>query len=416
MRALHRSRFVLGLLLALAAGAARAVTVEQIPTPRPTGWAVDLTGTLPPERLAELNQLGDQVKEKTGAEMAVVVVSSTDGVDAHEFATRLFNAWGISDNGLLVFAALEDHKAEIVLGKGLDGETGRRESETVMQGEMVPRFRAGNPAGAIVLGSIGCARRILHVSPINSGLEPTPETTFSPAPIEAPAPFRPEPVPYFPPQTPPQGPGYVDRTPSNGTGVPGLVAMGTLGSLLLIFGLTLRVPRCPKCKEKMTQLDEQADDAYLEPAQKVEERIGSVDYQIWVCARCGERKMRRSSAFASGFRNCPECGARTLSSTSTTVEAATYQHGGLVEVEQICANCSYKNNYTRSTPMLEERTSSSSSSSSGSSSSPFFSSPSPSSGSSSSSSSSSNSSSGSSSSSSGFSGGSSSGGGASGSW
>jgi uncharacterized membrane protein YgcG len=59
MRARHGSRFVLGLLLGLVACTARAITVEEIPTPRPTGWAVDLTGTLSPERLAELNQLGD---------------------------------------------------------------------------------------------------------------------------------------------------------------------------------------------------------------------------------------------------------------------------------------------------------------------------------------------------------------------
>src|SRR5262245_14001321 len=105
------------LLLALAGSAARAVTVEQIPTPRPTGWAVDMTNTLSPERLAELNRLGEEVKTKAGTELAIVVVGSTDGADSHDFATRLFNAWGIgnqtSNNGILVFAALNDHHAEI---------------------------------------------------------------------------------------------------------------------------------------------------------------------------------------------------------------------------------------------------------------------------------------------------------------
>ena len=238
MRARHGSRFVLALLLGLVACTARAtageITLEEIPTPRPGGWTVDLTGTLPPERLAELNQLGDQIKEKTGAEMAVVVVSSTGGVDAHEFATRLFNAWGIGErgkeNGLLVFAALADHKAEIVLGRGLDGETGRRESEAVMQGEMVPRFRAGNPAGAVVLGALACARRILHVSPISNGLESTPETTFSPAPAPQP---QPEPAPSA--QTSYQAPDDVDsEEPRRGGVVAGILVFAVL--LLLIVG------------------------------------------------------------------------------------------------------------------------------------------------------------------------------------
>ena len=247
MRARHGSRFVLGLLLGLAACTARAtaveLTVEEIPTPRPAGWAVDLTHTLPPERLAELNQLGDQIKEKTGAEMAVVVVSSTGGADSHEFATRLFNTWGIGErgkgNGLLVFAALADHKAEIVLGTGLDGQASRRESEAVMQGEMVPRFRAGNPAGAIVLGAIACARRILHVSPIHSGLdelgivpETAPETT-SYAPSETPAPVvpyssRPEAVPEPYAQTPHQA--RDDYAEPRG---------GAVGGILVFFSLLL---------------------------------------------------------------------------------------------------------------------------------------------------------------------------------
>jgi uncharacterized membrane protein YgcG len=255
MHARHRSRFVLGLLLGLVACTARAIPLEEIPTPRPNGWAVDLTNTLPSERLAELNQLGDQIKEKTGAEMAVVVVSSTNGVDAHEFATRLFNTWGIGErgkeNGLLVFAALADHKAEIVLGRGLDGEAGRRESEAVMQGEMVPRFRAGNPAGAIVLGAIACARRILHVSPIHSGVdglgmvpEAAPETapeTTSYAPSETPAPVvpyspQPEPAPDPYAQTAYQARAYHAETRG---GVVGFLVFGVL-VLLIVGGIAVR--------------------------------------------------------------------------------------------------------------------------------------------------------------------------------
>jgi uncharacterized protein len=201
--------------------------------------------------------------------------------------------------------------------------------------------------------------------------------------------------------------------PFSGSGLSGLFWAGLLGAFFGTIGfVALRTPRCSKCKQKMTMLDEQADDAYLEPSEKVEERIGSIDYQIWVCAACGERKKRRGSSFFSAYRNCPQCAAKTLSSESTVIEEATYSHGGEVRVDQTCANCSYRNSYSRYTARLEERSYSSSfssySSSSGSSSS-FLSS------SSSSSSSSSGSSSGGSSSS-GFSGGSSSGGGASGSW
>lgn len=109
---------------------AQAVTVEQIPNPRPDGWSMDLTGTLPAETVAELNRLGDEVKAQTGAEIAVVVVGTIDGADPRQFATGLFNAWGIGEaekkNGLLVFAALDDRAAEIILGDGISDDARQR--------------------------------------------------------------------------------------------------------------------------------------------------------------------------------------------------------------------------------------------------------------------------------------------------
>jgi uncharacterized protein len=351
MRILHRSCFTLGLLLGLAA-AARAVTVEQIPNPRPAGWAVDLTGTLPAETLAELNRLGDDVKARTGAELAVVVVGSTDGAESHGFATRLFNTWGIGergkDNGLLVFAALDDHNVEIVLGDGLSHGEGSAVSGLVIQEEMIPRFRAGDPAGAILAGARACVRRILDITPAGAA-------SVSPAPLPLAVPSEPA-----PPASIPSEPLVSGEPPARERSLsfPKLLFGGLLGSLLLVIGLVLmvRTPRCPRCKEKMKMLEEAADDAYLEKSEQVEERIGSVDHQVWVCLACGERVKRRSFRFFSGYEKCPECSARTLRSTSTTVEEATYTHGGLVQVDQRCANCAYSNSYTSSTPMLQRPT------------------------------------------------------------
>ena len=50
---------LLPLLLAAPAG---AVTVEGVPTPRPAGWTVDLTGTLRAEDVQALDRLGEEVK------------------------------------------------------------------------------------------------------------------------------------------------------------------------------------------------------------------------------------------------------------------------------------------------------------------------------------------------------------------
>jgi uncharacterized protein len=185
---------------------------------------------------------------------------------------------------------------------------------------------------------------------------------------------------------------FADRSAAGGDGARWIWMGSGLGVLLLGYGLLrLRAPRCPRCKEKMRQLDEAADDAFLSSAEKVEEQIGSVDHQIWLCPACGEHKKRRASRFFSGYHTCPECGAKTLSSTSTTLETATTYRYGLIEIHEACENCSYQNTYTRTTPMLRDTSTSTTSDATSSNSS-------------------------SDTSSSGFSGGDSSGGGASGSW
>src|SRR5262249_28580195 len=86
-------------LLMAAALPAAAVTVEEIPSPRPNGWAVDQTGRISQERLAEIDRVGDEVRAKGGGEIAVVVIGTTDGVPSRPFATRLFNRWKIGQAG-----------------------------------------------------------------------------------------------------------------------------------------------------------------------------------------------------------------------------------------------------------------------------------------------------------------------------
>jgi uncharacterized protein len=335
----HRSFIPLWVALGLAAGAARAVTVDQIPSPRPSGWTVDLTGTLPAETVAELNRLGDDVKARTGAELAVVVVGSTDGAPHRDFATRLANTWGIGqrgkDNGLLVFAALDDRAAEIVLGSGIDGDGNVRESEAIMQDVMVPLFRSGDPAGAILQGARACAGRILETAPAAA----------------------PEPLAALPPAQNP-----VASAPSQGLPCAGLsfllFALGGVGSVVAAFVVSLRPRRCRQCDLKMTLMDEASDDAHLDSAERVEEQVRSVDHQVWVCPGCGGMEKVRRSRWFSGYTQCPRCAAKTLHSATTTVAAATYTSGGLNRVDQSCANCSYRNSYTQATPRLRRSSSS----------------------------------------------------------
>lgn len=342
---------------------AHAIDAAGIPNPRTHGaWITDLADVLSDDAEAELNAYLDDVHDQTGGELAVVVIRSTDGRNPRKFTTQLFNRWGVGsaerDDGVLILVAIKDRKAEIVLGDGLDEGHHLAASDRIMNSRMVPLFKKGRPTEAIRAGVHGCAENILGYG----GAETIPEHLEASGPRTVPA--------RNVSRSHPKRQGFIARTRRQW----GL--WHWLGSILLAIGsffggrrIWRFMPRtCKKCNVRRVRLGEAKDDAYLDDGQRDEERIGSVDYDVWACPSCGDVLQLRWGAIISGYGKCPQCGYKTKGSTSTTIRSATYDHGGLVRVNESCAHCSYTNTYTRSTP---RRTRSSSSSSGGGSSSSF---------------------------------------------
>lgn len=181
----------------------------------------------------------------------------------------------------------------------------------------------------------------------------------------------------------------------------GLAGLGVLAYFALKQWLRDRPRSCETCGRPRQRLDEVKDDAHLTAAQRTEERIGSVDYDVWWCGLCKDALVLRYGKLF-GYSKCPQCQAQTKASSSQTLQYATEYCDGLERVTEKCEHCHYTQSFDRVTERLRQSRSSYDSSSD--------------SGSSSWSSSSFDSSSSSSSSDSSFGGGSSSGDGSSGSW
>lgn len=131
----------------------------------------------------------------------------------------------------------------------------------------------------------------------------------------------------------------------------GVLGAGLLGGGLGVREIIRRRPRsCPKCKVRMHRLAEEIDDKHLSAGEKTEERIGSVDYDIWNCEQCGYILKTRWGAIFSGYSTCKRCAWRTMSSTSRTIKSATQYSTGLAEVTERCSHCPYVNTYTRVIP------------------------------------------------------------------
>jgi uncharacterized protein len=146
---------------------------------KPQGWVSDFAGILSEKTKAQINDVADDAKKSTGAEIAVVTVTSLEGMTVEEYAVKLFKAWGIGekgkDNGVLFLIAPNERKVRIEVGYGLepvitDGRAGEIIRETVL-----PFFKAGDYNQGILQGSMQIAALITGKDFVPSALRPRPE-------------------------------------------------------------------------------------------------------------------------------------------------------------------------------------------------------------------------------------------------
>ncbi len=102
----------------------------------------------------------------------------------------------------------------------------------------------------------------------------------------------------------------------------------------------------------MLLLAEDRDDAHLSEPERTEERLGSVDYDVWSCPSCERVLKLRYGAILTSYSRCPECGFRTKNSTSERLALATTYSRGRERIVETCASCSYRHVYERLVPRV----------------------------------------------------------------
>lgn len=343
--------------------------------PRPAGRVVDTTGRLSADERREITTLLDGIAAQTRGDMMVVVIPTTRGAPHRQFATDLFNRWQLGsatrDDGLLLFAALDDRRAEIILGSGLDDAARQAKSQRVMNDAMLPEFKAGRPGAAIRRGALACATEILGGG-AEARNEPEPAT---PAVIAAAGPAIGDPG-AIPAELPPGADGlaepavprpWVAPPPPAPEGLPwgglaalgsGLTATGAGGYGLWHLATRRRRRSCPRCHVEMIKLDEFHDDTHLDGAQQTEETVGSVDYDIWTCPSCAHVDKVRYGRFFTRYSRCPSCKAVTTLTTTSRVRSPTTASEGVEEVTESCGHCNRHVQFRRSIPRLSAQTSS----------------------------------------------------------
>jgi uncharacterized membrane protein YgcG len=137
------------------------------------------------------------------------------------------------------------------------------------------------------------------------------------------------------------------------TVVPGLA---TAGQLLLARSLRRRLSSyrlpCPACGQPMEMASESEEDGRLSTEEVAEEKAGGMDYEFWHCPKCGADE--KLSVALGKAAKCPRCGRRTLTSSTTTLVAATREQGGRTRVSETCLNpkCGFSKVREHDTPRL----------------------------------------------------------------
>ncbi len=137
--------------LLLPCWAADTAGLQAVPALR--AHVMDETGTLAASDAAALEQQLTAFERERGAQIVVLLVSTTAPEDIADYSQRVAEAWklgraGVGD-GLLLVAALQDRRVRIAPYKTLEGAIPDVVAKRIIDQQIVPAFRRGDYAGGL---------------------------------------------------------------------------------------------------------------------------------------------------------------------------------------------------------------------------------------------------------------------------
>jgi uncharacterized protein len=126
------------------------------PIPALAARVTDLTGTLTSAERSALEEKLSAFEARKGAQIAVLVVPTTQPEAIEQYSIRVVDAWKLGrekpDDGALLLVALQDRALRIEVGRGLEGALTDLVSNRIITETITPRFREGDFAGGISAG------------------------------------------------------------------------------------------------------------------------------------------------------------------------------------------------------------------------------------------------------------------------
>ncbi len=126
------------------------------PIPPLKARVTDLTGTLSAAGQSQLEAKLADFEARKGAQIAVLIVSSTAPEEIEQYSIRVVEAWELGrekpDDGALLLIAKDDRVLRIEVGRGLEGALTDLMSKRIIADTITPYFRQGDFEGGVDAG------------------------------------------------------------------------------------------------------------------------------------------------------------------------------------------------------------------------------------------------------------------------
>jgi len=122
---------------------------QNIPAaPNPPRLVNDFAHALTADQIADLENKLVAYDDTTSIQIAVVTVPTTGDYEIGDYALKILRDWKIgnkqTNNGLLILAAINDHKVYIATGYGMEGVVPDITAKQIIDNEILPNFRSNN--------------------------------------------------------------------------------------------------------------------------------------------------------------------------------------------------------------------------------------------------------------------------------
>lgn len=357
----------MGLLSAAARDIYSVADVPNVHLQQRSAYVSDPEGLLDAEQTSALNAQLANLERTTLTQMAVVLLPSIGDQDPMQFAVDLGHTWGLGskegDNGVVLLLVMDTHSIQLQTGYGMEGHITDAESAHIVNDIIIPAMRDDDIYGAL-------SGAVEEITMLTASPEVRQEMLAAKAREEA------------------KEQAELRQAMINTTFIvmmvcaiwamwiviatgrksrrikrdnyqkamlwrsklllTGILTLLSFLAALPLFLITLYKYRhwrtrrivCPNCSGKMHRLNEEEDNVYLTHGQDVEERLGTVDYDVWLCGKCGTLERFPFYAKQTKYTACPTCGAIAYGTDSERIlRKPTSSSAGEGERIKRCRSC-----------------------------------------------------------------------------